>query len=209
MAELDLSVKPETYWANREPPRTEGDDKADELYHMVGVALSSWENVEETCVNLLIAFTEIQPLVEREGNVFRGRQHEIIFRAFGAGQSGSFRREAILHAGSAHFGVGPHASKHLTYLRKVVRHVQEASQRRDEIAHGRVLAPKGWLLLPPRYNTKLTKVQNPDLKGYEGANYRHIAKDIQDFGEKFNGLSHALDKYRQRVWSGEFQPPQP
>jgi len=157
-----MSVK--GYWKNRKTPNAKGDageTAQARLCEEVGRALSCWENVEEACIHLLMT------LARSSG----GQTHDIIFRAFGSVQSGVYRRTAIEYAGQANFGnnwktAGP-------YLMRAVDHVAVASKRRDEIAHGRVLSPPQaegtHLLLPPRYNTKLTKHSTTDIWGYEGA----------------------------------------
>jgi hypothetical protein len=204
---FDLSAKIERSWENLDPPRTLGDALPDELYHAVGTTLSSWENVEECCAMLLMAFTQAPP---------ESFTSAITFRAFGSGQSGVFRREAVEHAGEGFFAVyfPNEQGAMLGYLRKAIQHVAKASKRRDEVAHGRVLNPpiaKGWLLLPPMYNTKLTTIHQSDIMGYAGARYRHNAQDLRDLGEAFNRLANALSQYRHLVLAGKppILPPPP
>ena len=200
--EFSFNEKHKEYWANPVPPNEVGNEDdwgRESIYTEVGRALSSWESVEEACTNLLMAFTEVP----------HGRTFEIIRRAFGSGQSGKFRREAIKHAAAAHFG--KNATAYQAQLNKVFNHLRAAEERRDEIAHGRVLGPPQiggrWLLLPPKHNTKFTDPDNPDPMGYTGALYRFNKDIIWNWGDKFVLLANAVNAYAEEVRTGKFRSP--
>lgn len=107
------------------PPPAIGDSDASSVYRAVGEALSGWEYVEGV-------FAEIY------GQLIRpGRTSYASLRAFGSLESARSRRGLITQASAVFFTFFPNKVLQ-PRLKSLLGTYQEASARRNEIAHGQV-----------------------------------------------------------------------
>jgi hypothetical protein len=87
-----------------------------------------------------------------------------------------------------------------TELRLLIRHIDCASERRDDIAHGHVIGTNrdkeelGYFLMPPEYNARNTSafidIADVDLNplALMGSKYRYAAADVNLFTTRFSEL---------------------
>jgi len=85
---------------------------------------------------------------------------------------------------------------------------EDASRRRDDIAHGIATAIKidnksyGAFLFPPSYNTQRTYpyfINAPGVRAYMAEKFRYTAEDIRGFRLKFSELTEKTVKYVPKI----------
>jgi hypothetical protein len=111
----------------RLPPTSEnrGDVQSATVHEAVGYALSNWELMEEKLAELYLALA--------------GAPNDPVRRAFGSIESNSGRRKAIEAAAEAYFGRYWEDDEVRRAFRVLIKAVEWAAKRRDDIAHGIVL----------------------------------------------------------------------
>ena len=152
--ELEIRSDSLRFWKNLQVRCARGDPSGMKIYETVGVVLSTWECVEECLVHLFMTFTGLR---------YGTPQYRVVARAFGSIEFGSGRRTATKAAAEVYFGSYWEIME--DELDRVLRQVSHAGNRRNDIAHGRVLEGKGsygLLLMPPRYNTGRTSISSED-----------------------------------------------
>ena len=185
--------QPHEYW-EKPPIRERGDYDTVGLFHGVGVALSTWENVELVFANMFSVFVESSSLAAS--------------RAYGAIASHSGRREALDNAAEIFFVSKLAKESVRADFRTLMKHFKDAATRRNEIAHGIVTAlivddrEHGIFLMPPDYNSRKT---SPEMRGiglgevsplfHLEADYRYVADDLKRFIERFDVLRVAATAF--------------
>ena len=183
------------YW-NAPSPTKYGDKTCEVIFTSVGRALTEWESIET-------AFSLMFGLFVESGS-------EAAKRAYGAITSPNGRSQALLMA--AEIFAGRKKSKFpwedFELLRK---HHQNASGRRNEIAHGIVTTfnldgtEHGCFLMPASYNSKKTDARtvewwekvasSEDQFEQFGAGYRYTSTDINHFGHLFHQLAAQVNSF--------------
>lgn len=173
---------PGEYW-KAPASASQGEPEVSVIFTAVGAALSNWEHVEASFATMF-------------GTLLEGARFAAE-RVFGTMVSNSNKRTALSAASSVVF-VYRHVSEADTETWKLLlRHYDEASIRRTEIAHGVVTGvstdkPHGLFLMPPTYNTK--KVTLPWIAAQKegidvfGHQYRYTSEDIYHFHSRFGDL---------------------
>jgi hypothetical protein len=188
---FDIRSERLSFWKNLRVKCDRGEPGSMKIYEAVGVALSTWESVEECMVHLFMMFTGLR---------YGTAEYRVVARAFGSIEFGSGRRDATEAAAEAYFG--PYIEIVGIEFNNVLLQVSHAANRRNDIAHGRVLdiPTYGRLLLPPRYNTGRTLIAaDDDEHGYKSAEYRFDADAIQRCASAFEELTHQLKRYADSV----------
>lgn len=185
------------YW-KRPLSKDKGDDNADAVYLSVGKALSAWEQIDTMLAKMFGLFVE--------------SDSQAAERAYGAIASNSGRMEALRQA------TGIFASKqrekfHLPDFNLIIKHVCDASGRRNEIAHGIVTSIKidnnecGFFLTPAPYNSRKTDAKtydwwrqaaekNPDNPFMVfGFDYRYTSADVDHFTNLFQELNKQVSGF--------------
>jgi hypothetical protein len=129
------------------------DANEDDIFKAVGKALTNWEFVEEALARIFAALV---------GTVAYPRAGPAV-RAYGSIISFRSRVEMIEWAGDAFFSLPP-PSQFQSDLYPLMTECKDWSQRRNDIAHGRVWPSPdlgGYLLFPSLYNTKKQKLFQP------------------------------------------------
>jgi len=190
-------TSPDKHWARPSPPSSQGDTDTTKLYAAVGYALSSWEALEATLCTLFIILTGASELPA---------VNSTIRRAYGAFGFNSGRRQAVRFAAEVYFG--SHWPSAKTELNKLLKHVENASQRRDDMAHGYVAGFKtgetdhGAFLIPPEYNSRMTYAFSQgdrDTFSLARAKYRFTSNDIKRYSDQFDQLRQQILDYAVRM----------
>ena len=120
----------DTYWKRPVVDFTrKGDPSAEKIATAVGLALSAWGNVEE---NLCILF----------GDLMSNRAPACGFmamRVYGSVNSSLVRRDMILAAAEVYFGFNWKWDDIQNPIKSLLGAVNEASMRRDDLAHGQAI----------------------------------------------------------------------
>lgn len=184
--------------------RETGDTTDDVLYRSVVLTLSRWELVENFMARLFA--------------ILVSSPSQAAARAFGTVTSSSGRSEMLRRAGEVYFDHPAvfYRRKHhdAGVLNKLLKNYEVAAQRRNDIAHGiaaeitwTTVQTLGWLLVPPDYNTRRTKLPSFNPLGepqfgimanfrvtwtrtyLSRAAYAYASDDILTFARKFEELS--------------------
>ncbi len=165
-----------------------GNTSQEELYTAVGRALDKWEWCETRFTVLYIS------LAKPKGG------HQQILRSFGAITASSTRREMISAACDAYFAwiatpesgsgsIQEEMQKVLlagAALREKIRLLlklhNDASARRNEIAHGTTRKIESWYLIPGLFASRKTSIDWTDVK------YRMSSVEIIKLSELFDTL---------------------
>ncbi len=189
---LEISnINAETYW-KRPASQPTGVENSDPIYTAVGRTLSSWENVEEAITNLFMTLS--QPATDAS--------YMTVGRAFGSMMSGAARRSATEAAADIFFKLNPSSPR--GPFNQIIENTRKASVLRDDAAHGRVseVSKDRYLLMPPSYNSTRTIASSKiDPLGFEFAEYRYNADDLNTIWPKFNVLANAIGDYIQFIRS--------
>lgn len=194
-----------TYWG-RPPSKLRGDSEPDIIFTAVGHALSSWEYVEEEIASLFMMFTQCQP----------GTTYDVVRRAFGATEFSSGRKKALDAAAEIYFAHEPDEIRRC--YNRLADHISFASNRRNDIAHGKVSIltvydendgvqtnkdERGCLLIPPNYSTSRTHpfidIDENDPIAVFRSHYRFDHADILAISDKFNSLSLRIAVYQKSM----------
>lgn len=194
MIDFKNPIFTEPYW-KRPPNQNQGDVKAATVYEAVGYALSNWEMMEENLAQLYLALASAPS--------------DPVRRAFGSIESNTGRRKAIEAAAEAYFGRYWEDDEVRRAFRLVVKAVEWAAKRRDDIAHGIVLGQQiddvhfGVFLFPPDYNTSRTHLYADtgagDPLAHTMTKYRFTSDQIRAFAVKFTELRHAVEQYAGHI----------
>jgi hypothetical protein len=207
-----LEQSPETYWIRPRPQPHDGDDDANKIYAAVGFALSCWESLETSLADLFIMLAEPYSI----------SAIKILRCTYGAIGFNPGRRQAVEFAGELYFGKYWKTTKRS--FNRILSHIDRASQRRDDIAHGHVvgflssqngLKPDtmdGFFLVPPRYNARLNFVSPETMREtdpqatYRGR-YKFTADFITNTANKFKIIEDSLYEYMEQISkdNGEFR----
>lgn len=175
-----------------------GSDAAVKIYHAVGFALSTWEEVEHTLADLFILMMECRT----------GSKNEVAARrAYGSIDSNSGRRKIIEAVAEVYFfraWSNPYLQKPTLEL---IKEVESAARRRDDIAHGRAvknekISIKGrehfgsFLFAANYHNTRSSAFPDfSDPLGHMRADYRYTSDDIVTIAKKFGELNFKIHEY--------------
>lgn len=167
------------------PPHAEQyDTTADLAFNAVGRALTKWEIAEEACARLFAIFVGAhQDAAEMAPAV----------RAYGSVVSFNGRCKMLRSAAEAYFAEHPHKGLE-TDFRSLIAECQSYSARRNEIAHGTVVALMngetdqrlGFVLVPNFYNPKK---YSPERK----LTCQYSSKEILFFAGRFSVLATKVE----------------
>lgn len=188
------------YWDSPTPSDI-GDSDADRLFMHVGIALSQWEQTEESFCLLLRLFIGIN----------NSRASAVVEQIYGSIVAGGGRANALEAAGKVFLDGNSLMQKHMPTFTLLINHFRKAGARRNEIAHGKVTKYRindvdhGMFLVSANYNANKT---NPigTLTFWEDLNldsepfaslpskYRYTTSDLVSFISRFRDLRNwALD----------------
>jgi hypothetical protein len=204
--------KPGELWARPEK-QAQGDPDPRDLYTSVGIALTSWEAVENAYAQLF-------------AGIMHGGMWNAAPRVYGSIISPSGRRDALAAAAEIFFHGVNATDEHRDQLKILLNHHQQATARRNDIAHGVVseISERGFYLIPSPYNTTKTKdfFLHMDTKGAAELNmldlydYAYTAKEILAFGALFQRMHIVISLYHMAITTyvhakikGAPQSPQP
>lgn len=172
------------------PIKDVGDISADGIFRAVGIALGSWENVEDALARLY--------------RQLLGSETEGAQRAYGTVVSFSGRRDMLMVA-LDEFPLCDHAP--FSGFETTINEVGKFSARRNEIAHGTVFhsvmngVDRGHYLCSPMYNSR----KRPSYKSTEGkenwedlltfGSYAYTSDQILRYAEHFQRLSGIVNGY--------------
>lgn len=166
-----------------------GDDSADLIYHAIGYALTQWEVVENTLVQMYFVFCELESTASLNA----------IRRSFGTFESSAGRRLATIEAAKVYFGEDVFSTGAAKPFKKFFDAHQEATKRRNDIAHGTAYPiiinneSKGCFLFPSQYNTGRNSTFFSSEGGvntpYMTETYRYNSDVIYSFAKKFGELN--------------------
>jgi hypothetical protein len=189
--------KPKEPWEIREPsPR--GDPNPNLLFESIGRALTEWETVEGACAELFALFV-LAPK--------RKPLHAPAVRAYGAVVSYQGRCAMIRAASDAYFQTRKDKkSAFQAKLKELIDRCLDYSNRRNEIAHGRVCVLYGY---PVRKDTGKGKeigyylfpsFFNPKKYGLDmEVTYRYTSSDVIHYQQEFTKLFFRLHALRSQL----------
>jgi hypothetical protein len=166
------------------PEAPKGDDKEDMVYSAVGKALTQWERVE---IAVALIFAHLSGEQDPDYT-------SPAVRAFG--EVVSFRNRVSMTLAALRAFVHRHSELENYYLKEISAALDEAleySNRRNEIAHGRVMRlreeeTREWLghyLLPSFFNPKKFSLANKPT-------FQYVADDILYYGKHFDLMGQKL-----------------
>jgi hypothetical protein len=194
------------------PSAPQGDDYDGPIFEEVGRALTAWESVEE---NFAIVFA-----------IFLGTSSSTATRVYGALSGFPVKLVVLQEAAGGAFREANAGTDVKAAWNLLTSHYQEASNRRNEIAHGQVRRtiwlkgeepppgiPEGahdfgWFLMP-RHNSPKKTHPFWDGKEHEGVDfvkYRYTSRDLHVFTDRF----HDLEEWTMDFWQAyqeEYQHP--
>ena len=176
-----------------------GDANQMETLAAVGRALTVWEAMEDNLATMCVIFSGLSE--DAKGNyAFR--------RLFGSIDLSGVRRNALNNMAEIYFGQSEDGKAMTRRLNALMNAISNASRRRDDIAHGTVVAfagnrPVGSFLLPAGYNSERNKAFldrpveiDPDFPFHTlTAEYRYTSKDIANIIAKFYTLLQSVMTY--------------
>jgi hypothetical protein len=168
------------------PRHDAGDADKDAVYRAVGVALSSWEMVEQAVADIFVIAT---------GGTQEWPSEHPAIRAYGSVASSRTRVEMVRSAALAYLRSRP-SDKANELLNAVLNEVNSASARRNEIAHGRVVFVSatrpglGHYLVPGLFATRPNPFDGPERYAY---NATQILIYAVRFGELESRVREAED----------------
>lgn len=181
---------PHEYW-RRPPPKDRGDPDSTGIHLAVGMALSKWEDMENNFAWLFGIFCQSGSSAPQ--------------RAYGSLASANARRDALWSAAVIYFEDHKIAQEDRDRVKLLLDHFQNASGRRNDVAHGKVIRvnidgnDRGAFLVPSEYNTR----KNRPLHTYDPSDeysflqgvYRYTSEDVFDFSNKIDALSAACLRF--------------
>jgi hypothetical protein len=184
------------YW--QQPPALDkGDDNPEQIWARIGSALTTWEMIEQRLSTMFRVFVESRsPAADR---------------AYGAIASARGRIDALRAAADVFFQLHSVADTWKKEFDLLVRHASAASGRRNEIAHGVVIACEfdgvdaGVFLVPAGYNTRKTHafeqgIGLADKFSMLKVKYRYTAEQISDITSRFHVLNSAANEWTMNLW---------
>jgi hypothetical protein len=198
--------RPEKYWA-RPASVHYGDSEIDLLYSLVGQILSQWEEVELALANLFSVMSEADTPASSMA----------VNRTYGAIGFNSGRRQAVSFVAELYFG-RQFWRKAKADLNLLLKHIEYASSRRDDVAHGRVTSVTvngvyhGCFLVAPEYNTRFSYPYMGDVKddpiSFLRSRYRYTGNDLMILLQKLSQLRLQVHHYLSFVYKdkGRFGP---
>lgn len=178
-------------------PTETGDPTEAGIFMAVGAALSSWETMEDELANLFNVFGT------DKGNTITNHSFQIGRHMFGMMDSSSTRLKMLQVAASLYFGHWWKAKLVNRPYVKLLEAISHASNRRNEIAHGRVIRVQTHLdsgsskdsvvfLTSPQYAVNRNqpyyggKWHSDDVLGAASrSKYRYRMSDVAAFAQKF------------------------
>ncbi len=185
-------------WDIRDPsPQGDLDPKI--LFEQIGRALTEWESVEARCAELFAVFT-LSPS--------RNPHFAPAIRAYGSVNSYQGRCDMIRAAAAAYFQTRPKKQKQFEKeVEGVMKDCLLYSNRRNELAHGRVLKFReytnkrktksrdaGYYTFPSLFNPKKYKLD-------QTITYRYMSSDAIHYRQEFTKLHLRLYALRRRLLS--------
>jgi hypothetical protein len=181
---------------DRPPIPLIGDETSDEIYRAVGWALSGWEMLEMSLVGLFDTLIGI------------ALDTHASHRAYGAVTIWNIRRDMLRAAAEAYFLEFPNQPL-AKEIKETINIVDRYAARRNDIAHGIVLAYdeifgppsplggfRGWLLFPALTSTKAMRLPFRDPKYALSAEYIRMLGKI--FRDNSPAVERLINKVRQR-----------
>jgi hypothetical protein len=176
------------------PKSAKGSATADDIYRAVGMALTSWEYVENALADAFTLFVgapeESPPRVPA-------------LRAYGAIVGFQSRAAMLDAAGEAFFHkhrdqtpdpkLDPQKEKLRGEFVSLLRETKGHSDRRNDIGHGIVSSSRlGSFLYPPDYNARKYPLLKDNLTLHHRAAYAYTADDIHHYRKGFEELYDKL-----------------
>lgn len=182
------------------PKAARGSPTSDEVYRAVGMALTSWEYLENALANIYTAFLgvldvpiENAPAVRAYGSIVGFQNRAAMIEA---------ASEAFFHAHwnpAIQTKFGKRKNELSAAFAVLLSEATGYSGRRNEIAHG-IVSPDeaGNFLYPSDYNTRKNAMANAlsDI-ARERATYRYTAHDIHYYRQGFEDLYDRLSEFEQ------------
>lgn len=179
----------EAYWETP-TPKAVGNSPST-IFAAMGKALSAWEMLE-FYVLLLYEY-----LIKSHTEATR--------RGFGVIESSRERRNVVREVAKCFFLQHKVSEADRSSFRALLNHIDEASKRRNEIAHGIAITVKienddrGTFLCPAMYNAKKRgsayEITFDDEFGFMQVAYRYNLADIARFTERFGVLLEAAAEF--------------
>lgn len=159
-----------------------GERRKDKIHLAAGRAIHQWEVVE---FHLGQLFADLLGTTIPVGAL----------RAYGAMSAFNVRQQMLMHAADAFFHYAPNDELRARFNRIVKSLADNASARRNEIAHGLVIAQnkghgESYFLVPSYHSAKKRSFAADPT-------YQYTSKEIEDFTKKFRLL--AAEVYRLGV----------
>jgi hypothetical protein len=189
-------------WDIRPKPER-GSANSDDVYRAVGMALTSWEYVENAVADIFVSVV---------GDPFESANKSPATRAYGAVTN--FNSRADMVEAAAYAFLNPERTKakadaqllaHRTELREQFKTLlgkfRSFAGRRNDIAHGIVDSNRlGSFLYPASYNAKKHPLEKADLTLHQRALFCYAAEDIHYYRERFEDLYDELSAFCREVW---------
>lgn len=162
------------------PTPDKGDPSADITFTAVGRAMTEWEHVESALGDFFAFLLGVDFGLS-----------DPALRAYGSVTSFSNRATMLEQAAEAFFHINPNPQFKERFRRLITIECRKFSARRNEIAHGRVLAgfdKAGGIshfLMPSLYAVKKWDLQNIPQ-------YLYTSKEISHFSREFDSLYHRV-----------------
>ncbi len=203
---------PDHYWARPKiAERPVGDLTDRRLYQAVGIALTDFEKSQES-----LAYLYSYLVGAKQG---QGDQAAAL-RTFGAIEAAQPRIEAVRQVAQLYFAPYWHIPEIRTPFRLLLDDAKKAADRRNDIAHGKVVhirqfvkggrqvnLTSGYMLVAPSYMTGRTdpfpSEDEDDIFGITKSHYRFNTQDILSYSKKFSVLSNSLVHYAHGCFRDE------
>jgi hypothetical protein len=173
------------------PPAEIGDISEDILFASIGRALTAWEEFE---VMLASLFANLVGTDDNTAPAIRAYGSVIAFRG---------RAELVRNAAEVHFTLHPNKLLEKTFSAFIGRLTNNASPRRNEIAHG-IVKPftsiidgkptKTFCLFPPYYAANKNEIERIEVREgghqitWHTAKYVYSSVEVNKFAEGFRAL---------------------
>jgi len=190
----DPLPKPDVFW-KRGNGKTVGDDSPEKLWHAVGLALSSYEHLEEELAGLFQFF------VESNSNA--------AVRAYGASNG---RHSLLTEASETFFDRRNGFIKDIEDFKAILKHYSCAASFRNEVAHGIVRNFRlhdddtigVWFLVAPSYNSRKTKLSasyryGTYKLGEVASTYKYNAENVESGALKCRALQKRVHYFFMEI----------
>jgi len=201
---------PKGYWSKPSIDyNRSGDANSAFIFHAVGVALSSWEGVEESLVTLFLVACKVSDT----------HAAIVLSESLGLIESNGVKLKILENAVILYFGHYWKFQEVRSDFLDLKRCIELAGHRRNEIAHGKVLDIQinssdadglpvanrlGAYLVAASYATGRHQPFHRDIDPNDKlifirSNYRYTSADIIEFAGKFNALQLKIYDYIQKI----------